>query len=945
MKNHATGVHPAMRVALTAILIGSALSAGRAQVLSGSQVANHAFNAGFQGNDLTYAVAYAYAESQFNAGAIGDNGRSFGLWQINIDAHPQYTSTYLLNPANNATAAFQIKSDRGSWVDWCSRSGPLFASNFNAAIGYAAPLDSKVVRAVNDRIQATGNVISRNSPAGTQVGLTIPSGTAGTIIEFSTPTIAPFGSNSGCGIPPYYAWWKIQWDNGQVGWSAADFFKRTGGGGTPADLTFQSFTVTHGTYHGGDSLVIPAFTIANLGDAVSASYSISYYLSTNTTISTSDTLLDTSQTFPGLAGHSSQGFQATVGIPNGISPRDYYVGAIVNAADADSSNNTGYDPTPITIASSPTPTPTATATATATPRSPTPTPTGTATATPTATPNGTPFKATNPNPPHSSTGQPTILTLSWSNGGGATSYKVYFGTDSSPDSTEYKGEQAGTTFPAPPLNPGTRYYWRVDATNATGTRTGDIWYFNTSTNPTPTPTATATATPTSTPALPVQLGNISTRLVVGSGDNALIGGFIITGTQPKKVIIRGIGPSLGIAGQLANPTLSLYHGNVLADSNDNWQDSANRQAIIESGVAPANDLESAILATLPANNSSYTAILRGADNGTGIGVVQVYDLDRNVDSKLANISTRGFVGTGDNVMIGGTIIVGNVAARVLIRAMGPSLTGVPNPLLDPMLELHDGNGVLIADNDDWRSTQEAEIIGTTIPPADNRESAIVRDLGPGAYTAIVRGAGNSTGVAVVEAYQLSTFNETLTFDDNQVPFGWQLINDSQNGQAFVTNQRFEVRQVDTYAYLQRAKTISADVNEIRVEYNGNISNNYWGQGSQIQLVMPNGTGFYAGVGKAGYGAQNTNVQAGSFGTPELNKMLPLDPGTYHVVTVFRNSQIQVTATKQGASVPLINESVPVPALTLQNLQSMRVYQLTTSGDPGWMDDVQISASH
>jgi hypothetical protein len=250
------------------------------------------------------------------------------------------------------------------------------------------------------------------------------------------------------------------------------------------------------------------------------------------------------------------------------------------------------------------------------------------------------------------------------------------------------------------------------------------------------------------------LGNVSTRLSVGTGDNVLIGGFIITGTEPKRVIIRGIGPSLNVAGKLANPTLQLYQGNVLLESNDDWQQSPNKQAIIDSKVAPANDLEAAIVATLSANNSSYTAILRGANGGIGIGVVEAYDLDQSADSKLANISTRGFVGTGDNVMIGGTIITGGSSVGVLIRAIGPSLTNVPNALQDPTLELHDVNGEMIASNDDWRSDQEADIIATTIPPTDDYESAILRTLSPGQYTAIVRGFDDSTGVAVVEAYQL-----------------------------------------------------------------------------------------------------------------------------------------------------------------------------------------------
>jgi hypothetical protein len=158
--------------------------------------------------------------------------------------------------------------------------------------------------------------------------------------------------------------------------------------------------------------------------------------------------------------------------------------------------------------------------------------------------------------------------------------------------------------------------------------------------------------------------------------------------------------------------------------------------------------------TLPANNFAYTAIVRGVNNGTGIGVVEVYDLDRTVDSKLANISTRGFVQTGDNVLIGGLIVLGQDPIRVIVRAIGPSLA-VPGVLADPTLELHDGSGALIASNDNWRSDQEAEIIATGIPPSNDMESAIVRNLTPGNYTAIVRGVNSTTGVAVVEAYNLN----------------------------------------------------------------------------------------------------------------------------------------------------------------------------------------------
>jgi hypothetical protein len=256
---------------------------------------------------------------------------------------------------------------------------------------------------------------------------------------------------------------------------------------------------------------------------------------------------------------------------------------------------------------------------------------------------------------------------------------------------------------------------------------------------------------------PKALGNISTRLRVESGDNVLIAGFIVTGTQPKKVIIRGIGPSLPFAGRLDNPTLELRDSSgTLLDSNDDWVNSPNKQAIIDSTIPPTNDLESAIVATLPANGAGYTAIVRGVNGGTGIGVVEVYDLGAAADSKLANISTRGFVQAGDNVMIAGMIIVGATPQKVIIRAIGPSLS-LPGKLADPTLELRDANGVLIDANDNWGdSPNKQAIIDSTIPPTDALESAIVATLpaGNANFTAIVRGTGTLTGIAVVEVYAL-----------------------------------------------------------------------------------------------------------------------------------------------------------------------------------------------
>ncbi len=247
------------------------------------------------------------------------------------------------------------------------------------------------------------------------------------------------------------------------------------------------------------------------------------------------------------------------------------------------------------------------------------------------------------------------------------------------------------------------------------------------------------------------LTNISTRALVGDGDNVLIGGFIITGTQPKKVIIDALGPSLPLAGVLANPVLDLYGPNGFIVSNDNWQDAPNAQETSDSTRAPNNPLESAIVATLPANNSTYTAIVRG---GVGLALCEVYDLDSTADSKLVNISSRGLVLTDDNVMIAGFVVTGPSAQKVIVRALGPSLS-LLGKLADPSLQLFDANQNLIGSNDNWRTDQEAEISSSPFAPSNDLEPAIVQTLPSARYTAIVRGAGGATGLALVDLYTLN----------------------------------------------------------------------------------------------------------------------------------------------------------------------------------------------
>jgi hypothetical protein len=253
------------------------------------------------------------------------------------------------------------------------------------------------------------------------------------------------------------------------------------------------------------------------------------------------------------------------------------------------------------------------------------------------------------------------------------------------------------------------------------------------------------------------MGNISTRVEVRSGQRVSIGGFIIAGTAAKNVIVRAMGPSLadaGVQGSLADPILELRDssGNLLG-ANDNWKETQ-EQAIRDTMLAPTNDLESAIVASL--QPGAYTAIVSGKNNTTGIGLVEIYDLQRAPSSKLANISTRGSVGTGENVMIGGLILLGPDPARILFRAIGPSLAGagIQSALADPQLDLFDAQGTRIATNNNWKDSQQAGIQGTGAAPTDDAEAAILADLNPGNYTAVVSGVNGGTGTALIEAYYL-----------------------------------------------------------------------------------------------------------------------------------------------------------------------------------------------
>ena len=277
--------------------------------------------------------------------------------------------------------------------------------------------------------------------------------------------------------------------------------------------------------------------------------------------------------------------------------------------------------------------------------------------------------------------------------------------------------------------------------------------------PTPTPTPEPTATPTPTPTPPSQALNLSTRLHVLTGDQVGICGFIITGNAPKRVIVRAIGPDLkrfGIPNPLPDPVLELHGpGSFPTIINNDWRDTQETE-IKATGIPPTNDLESAIVITLAPGN--YTGIIKGNGGSTGIGLIEVYDLDKAMTTKLSNISTRGFVGStpGDSVIAG--FILGNSDQpdRIVIRGLGPSLaaSGVPNTLQNPTLELHNGDGALLLTNNDWKDnpTNAVEVAAAGLAPKDDRESAIAITLSPGVYTAILAGLHNTTGNGLVEIY-------------------------------------------------------------------------------------------------------------------------------------------------------------------------------------------------
>jgi serine protease AprX len=389
-------------------------------------------------------------------------------------------------------------------------------------------------------------------------------------------------------------------------------------------------------------------------------------------------------------------------------------------------------PTPSpTQTPSPTGTATATATATSTPTvtatstvAP-PSPTATATVTPTATATAT----------NTATATPTATAT-------ATSTATAVATPTATPTTTAAATATATAAPTTTATP-------TATATATPTALSTV-----------TPTVAPSLTPSPTPTSAAQAINLSTRMRVQTGDSVGIGGFIITGSAPKHMLLRAIGPSLaqfGVPNVLADPVLELHGpGAFVTITDDNWRDDpAQEAAIIATGIPPANNMESAIDATLVPG--FYTVIVSGKNNTSGVALVEVYDLSQALSAKLANISTRAPVGTGDNIVIAGFMLGGNNGGdRIVVRGLGPSLTptGVPGALADPTLELRDGNGALLFANDNWQDNpaQAAELVAAGLAPTNNLESAIAMTLPPGLYTALLAGLNNGTGVGLVEVY-------------------------------------------------------------------------------------------------------------------------------------------------------------------------------------------------
>jgi hypothetical protein len=362
-------------------------------------------------------------------------------------------------------------------------------------------------------------------------------------------------------------------------------------------------------------------------------------------------------------------------------------------------------------------------------------------------------------------------------------YRIYARTANAP-STLLADVGNATTAVLPPLNPGVMYFFAVTAYNTAALESPpsrEVAFVASAALPTPTPAPTASPSPTPPGPLPTpsptgsvaptptptpggeptpppgpasvsSLLNVSTRGKVLSGENVMIGGFFFAGGQQKKVLIRAIGPSLaqsGLEGVLQDPVIQLFDSSgAIVASNDGWNGNADI-------ALPPSDKRDAAMAT-PLDPGSYTIVVAGASNEPGLALFELYDFDQ-ANGRIVQLSTRGTVETGNDILIGGFIIGGGERTTIVVRAIGPSLTGsgVKGVLADPELSLYDASGSLIFLNNDWRTHQEQQLIDSSLAPTDEKESAIIATLPPGSYSAVVRGANDSTGVGLIEIYNLA----------------------------------------------------------------------------------------------------------------------------------------------------------------------------------------------
>jgi hypothetical protein len=649
--------------------------------------------AGITGTSGTIQVTAPATHFSVTAPANATAGASLTVSVTALDASNNVASGY--------SGTVHLTSSDGAATLPADSSLTNGQRNFNVTLKTAGGQTVTATDTNNSSVAGTSSSISVSAASATTFSIAAPSGaTAGAAFNFTVTA-------------------KDQFNNSASGYTGTIHFTSTDGkAGLPADTTLTNGVGTLSTtmktagqqtitgtdkastsINGTSSAINVAAASAN-HFAVSAPASATAGTAFHFTVIAQDQFNNTATGYAGTLHFTSSDAHAVLpadsALANGVRTFSATLKTIGNqtitSRDKATSSIAGRSAV-IVVSAGATPTPTATPIVTPT-VTPKPTATATPKATPTATPKGTPTPAATATPtPH------------------------------------------GTATPTP---------------HATATP---------SATPSASPTPTATATPTpGGPRLDVQ--NVSTRERVGTGQNVMIGGFIITGDAMKKVLIRGLGASLeskGIHDFLADPVLELHgpNGSVIGN-NDNWRDTQEQQ-IIASKLAPETDLEAAIIITL--KPGAYTAIVKGKEGATGVGLVEVYDLSKAVPAQLANISTRGFVQMGEDVMIGGFVLGGNdTPAKVVIRALGGSLVqrGVKDPLEDPILELHNGNGDRIDSNDNWtdNAAQAAEITANHLAPTDPREAALAETLAPGKYTAIVTGKDAGTGVALVEIYRI-----------------------------------------------------------------------------------------------------------------------------------------------------------------------------------------------